>query len=231
MVNRRGIQRWVRRHQGHHLCACFCGECIEIKPIHHRKGIPNFIKGQNFSSAINPKFDGPKEIERSSRIWEMLSEDEKERRLSNLKKFPAMQEHPNWKGGRVPDENGYIRVRSPNHPFAADGYVLEHRLVMEQFLRETYPLSHYLTKVDGISYLKPEVVVHHLDERPEARSNNKLDNLYPFKNSAAHIFWHKSPLSERDKIQCIKDGTHRTKVFIKKQESINVSEEDDSKKT
>jgi DNA-binding XRE family transcriptional regulator len=37
-----------------------------------------------------------------------------------------------WKGGRTKNKRGYVMVRVPDHPAAVGGYVLEHRLVMEQ---------------------------------------------------------------------------------------------------
>jgi excisionase family DNA binding protein len=62
-----------------------------------------------------------------------------------------------WKGGRRPDKHGYIRIYTPDHPRAESGYVLEHRLVMEQMLGR---------------YLTPDEEVHHkngiiTDNRPE----------------------------------------------------------------
>ncbi len=63
----------------------------------------------------------------------------------------------NWKGGRY-YSNGWIRVWQPNHPNADHwGYVLEHRLVLEEKLGRL---------------LKPSEIGHHLngikdDNRPE----------------------------------------------------------------
>lgn len=68
--------------------------------------------------------------------------------------------NPNWKGGRRIDKGGYIMVYRPTHPFCtSDGYVREHRLVMEKKLRR---------------YLNTEEVVHHLNKNP---SDNRLKNL------------------------------------------------------
>jgi site-specific DNA recombinase len=38
------VDEWVEENQGKHICACGCGEAIEIKPIHRAptKGIPKF---------------------------------------------------------------------------------------------------------------------------------------------------------------------------------------------
>ena len=66
----------------------------------------------------------------------------------------------NWKGGRKIDGDGYILIRVENHPFKRkDGYVFEHRLVVEKFVGR---------------YLTPDEVIHHLDGN---KANNKIDNL------------------------------------------------------
>lgn len=75
-----------------------------------------------------------------------------------------------WNGGRWQDDRGYWHIYSPNHPFrTSDGYVLEHRLVMETYL------GRYLTK---------EEVVHHIDKNT---SNNKIENLELFSNNNEHV--------------------------------------------
>ncbi len=70
------------------------------------------------------------------------------------------ENHPLWKGGSYINGQGYRLVVSRDHPNAyKHGYVLEHRLVMEE------KLGRYLTKVE---------TVHHKDGD---RQNNSLDNL------------------------------------------------------
>jgi hypothetical protein len=79
----------------------------------------------------------------------------------------------NWKGGKNFRENGYVELWIPNHPFANhDGYVLEHRIIMEKKLGR---------------YLKPKEIVHHIDENT---NNNAIDNLMLFKNAGYHISHH-----------------------------------------
>jgi hypothetical protein len=201
--------KWVRRHRRKHVCMCGCGEIIEIKPEHYSRGVPKYIKGHNFNGVHNPRTEDDPDIQKRSSTWEVLSEEEKQRRLNNLKNFGKMENHPGWKGGRVRDEHGYIRIRMPEHPFSNEGYILEHRLVMENFLREKYPGSPYLHMYKKILYLKPEVVVHHVDE---VKGNNDINNLFPFPDNAAHIFWHSSSLPDKDKIKRIKSGLYKTYI-------------------
>lgn len=70
------------------------------------------------------------------------------------------EKHWNWNGGKYIDKNGYIRILSPNHPFAmSDGYVREHRLIMEQKLGR---------------YLMPLEDVHHINRN---KQDNRIENL------------------------------------------------------
>lgn len=75
-----------------------------------------------------------------------------------------------WKGGRILDADGYVKVKSPEHPHKdRHGYVREHRLVMEQQLGR---------------YLDPKEVVHHRDNNPQ---NNAPENLEVFGSNARHL--------------------------------------------
>lgn len=74
------------------------------------------------------------------------------------------KESPVWKGGRYKDGQGYIRVLAdPTNFFFemknSDGYILEHRLVMAQFLGRC---------------LKPWEIVHH---KNHIKNDNRIENL------------------------------------------------------
>lgn len=80
------------------------------------------------------------------------------------------ERNPAWKGGRYLDDDGYVLIFAPDHPFATkDGRVREHRLVMERRLGR---------------YLLPGEVVHHMDDD---RQNNALENLELFSTNADHL--------------------------------------------
>lgn len=75
-----------------------------------------------------------------------------------------------WNGGRTVDRDGYVLVRATTHPYATrNGYVREHRLVVEQQLGR---------------YLLPAEVVDHIDGN---RGNNDPSNLRVFPDNAAHL--------------------------------------------
>ena len=76
-----------------------------------------------------------------------------------MKNMPKGKYHYNWKGGRKFDKDGYIHIYKPDHPFNNNKYVLEHRLVMEEYL------GRYLTK---------EEIIHH---KNEIKDDNRLENL------------------------------------------------------
>lgn len=79
-----------------------------------------------------------------------------------------------WVGGRSRHSEGYWLVLAPDHPFASNGYILEHRLVMEVWLRECDPNSKWLISLGLQKYLTSDCVVHHRDED---KTNNQIENL------------------------------------------------------
>lgn len=69
------------------------------------------------------------------------------------------EKSPTWKGGRFKNSSGYILIYSPHHPHAINGYVREHRLVVEKKIGR---------------YLENNELVHH---KNKVKSDNREENL------------------------------------------------------
>jgi hypothetical protein len=79
---------------------------------------------------------------------------------------------PRWQGGRWLHKSGYIYRSAPNHPQAnRDGYVYEHRLVMEEQIGR---------------FLEPYERVHHING---VKTDNRPENLVVTTQSA-HVRHH-----------------------------------------
>jgi hypothetical protein len=90
-----------------------------------------------------------------------------------MKEIFKGENNPMWKGGIIKNTQGYIEIKDRNHPLSSkEGYVKEHRLVME--------------KVIG-RFLHRFEVVHHINQ---IRDDNRIENLILFKNQSAHIEHH-----------------------------------------
>ena len=68
-------------------------------------------------------------------------------------------DNPNWKGGKR-IRQGYWWIRLPWHPKANNGYVREHRVLMELKIKR---------------FLKDDEVVHHINHD---KLDNRLENLH-----------------------------------------------------
>lgn len=99
---------------------------------------------------------------------------------------------PNWKGGKKKNSTGYVLVFRPDHPFPnISGYVREHRIVYEDWLKEHDPNSPYLVKVKGFEgkWLDPKTIIHH---KNKIRDDNRILNLKLFANNGFHSKFHHS---------------------------------------
>lgn len=83
---------------------------------------------------------------------------ETKKKLSDLRK--GKMRKPSKYGGHSKDRYGYVYVYCPEHPHSsADGYVMEHRLVMESYIGR---------------YLEKDEAVHHINRN---KKDNRLENL------------------------------------------------------
>lgn len=81
-------------------------------------------------------------------------------------------EGAHWKGGNPVTGNGYVREYVPDHPAAdPDGYVLQHRYVMERILGR---------------YLATDEQVHHIDLNTQNNHPSNLVVLSPKEHRCLH---------------------------------------------
>lgn len=81
---------------------------------------------------------------------------------------------------------GYLLERSNDHPFSVNGSVLQHRLVMERWMRDVCPDHLFLIEIGGVKYLRRDIVAHH---KNEVKDDNVRENLMAC-TRAAHLDIH-----------------------------------------
>lgn len=107
------------------------------------------------------------------------------------------EQHPSWKGGRHYDGYGYIRIHLKPDDFfysmaGKEGYVLEHRLIMAQYLGRN---------------LHPWEIVHH---KNHIRDDNRTENL-----ELSSELGHKARTFLEDKIKRLEVKTEEQQKQIK----------------
>ena len=97
------------------------------------------------------------------------------------------KKHHLYKGRKLHSE-GYIYILNREHPFSSKEHlILEHRLIMEDWLRTNNPNSEYLVELDGKKYLSKKVIVHHENG---FKADNRIENLIVYSSHSEHIKEH-----------------------------------------
>ena len=94
-----------------------------------------------------------------------------------------------WKGGWYKDEDGYYHIRKPDHPNNVNGYVLNHRLIYEHYLKIIF---------DEDIYIPQEYHIHHIIPIDEG-GTDALINLTPMTISE-HFSHHRK--KDHSKTRC-----------------------------
>ena len=103
-----------------------------------------------------------------------------------MRNLVLMDKNPMWTGGRTMHTDGYVYIRVPSHPFASNGYVLEHRLVVEEMIREERGDCVFAEKIGENFYLARGCSVHHLNGRREDNSRGNLIVCSPSTHHKIH---------------------------------------------
>ena len=127
-----------------------------------QKGHPGYWLGKKgyWSGKKRWTKENPHPMLGKSRIvWNKELTKENDKRIKNFSERIKGKNNPQWGGGKRSNNHGYIIIYIPNHPFAVNHYILEHRLIMEKML------GHYLSKNE---------IVHH---KNGIKNDNRPENL------------------------------------------------------
>lgn len=115
--------------------------------------------------------DNTRKIIKTKNTGKKLSEEVKQKISQSRKGLRFVQNE--WGGHKKLRADGYMSVYMPDHPHAnKDGYIMEHRLVMEKILGR---------------YLESNEVVHHINSK---RNDNQPENLMLFSSLSDHRKYH-----------------------------------------
>lgn len=183
---------------------------LSLKAIERCKHSPSPLLGKHISKeqkrilSIKAK---ERYKDKRNHPWFGRKHSEKTRLKLSLQRRGVLSHR--WKGGRFRNQQGYMWIWKPEHPFAMKcsprGYVFEHRLIMEEKLGR---------------YLENGEIVHHING---IRDDNRIENL-ELKMAGKHIGEHNSErIWKKESIEKQKEKTKRMErdekgrfLFIKK---------------
>jgi hypothetical protein len=168
-------------------CACGCGGFVKhyygatyrkYLKGHHVKG-KKFKRSPEYCAYISERMK--KQLTESHHFkgktketcagLKRISETRKGELNASYGKFG--EESGNWKGGKWRNDRGYIHIRVKDHPNASHGYVLQHALVMEEYLGR---------------HIRKGEVIHHINGQ---KDDNSITNLW-LCNGSKHRSAHES---------------------------------------
>lgn len=155
---------------------------IFVRTEDHKNNISKALKGRKLSSNHLINLRGRKHTAESKEKLREIARNRVFTKDTRLKMSESHKgsNHPNWKGGRKKNVDGYVFVKNYNHPFCnVDKYIFEHRLVMEKHLGR---------------YLTPEEVVHHING---IKDDNRIENLMLFANGSGHRKFHEGQIEKK----------------------------------
>ncbi len=89
--------------------------------------------------------------------------------------------------GTITKHKGYYGIITFKHPFRVRNRISRARFNLENYLRKNNPNNKYLVEVDGIKYLKLNIIIHHKNFNKE---DDKPKNLQILENQNQHTTLH-----------------------------------------